>query len=193
MTKQEEIKAVIDFYLALAGIKHPAVKAHSLSVAFLAQAVGEELQKDAYACYVAGALHDVGKVLLPYNLFDGRNITEDEYAQVKEHVEIGYQALQNHFLFTALVVGLHHSLSKNGYGLTWRDFPEVLGTDTIKKILDIATIVSVCDFIDAYSNRTTKIMDGTQGQNLRELLYNKFPNDKIVVDVAVLKSGLKNT
>jgi hypothetical protein len=190
--RKEEIQAVIDFYLTLAGINHPAVKAHSIRVAHLSMAVGEALQKDSYACFVAGALHDVGKLLLPYPLFDGHNITSEEYAQIKEHVSMGYAALKNNYLFTALVVGLHHSMSKNGYGLTWKELPEVLGTDTIKKILDIATIISVCDFADAYSTRTTKIMDGTEGNSLKELLYNKFPNDKVIVDTVLLKCGEKH-
>lgn len=175
-----------NFYFAMAGIKHQQVKEHSERVALIASVTADELEKDSHAAYLAGIFHDIGKVVLPFQLFDGHDITNEEYQQVKEHVEYGYGILGNIMLFTALCAGLHHNVCKGvGYGLTVDMLPKNLSPYTIKKILDISTIISICDFIDAFSTRKTTPKDGSVGKPLIELLYDKFPEDKQTVDKAL--------
>ena len=91
---------------------------------------------DKKAAFFAGLLHDVGKIVLPADLFDGHNISAEEYARVKEHAIAGFRVLMQFHYFTALCAGLHHALYKKGYGLAIDDFPKEWGLETIKKVLE---------------------------------------------------------
>lgn len=185
MNKRRDIQAVIDFYLAIAGMRHAGVKEHSIRVAALAARSAVNLGYDARAAYVSGILHDIGKIALPCQLFDGHNISAEEYSEVKGHVHMGYEALRDKFLFTALVAGFHHSLGKAGYGLTVKDLPENLSVETAKKVLNIAELIAVCDYVDAASTRTTAVKDGSGAETLREALLSKYPNAGLVIDVVL--------
>ena len=175
------------FFLNLCSIRHQNVEGHCERVALSAEAVAKKLSKDAKAAFFAGIFHDVGKLTLPADLFSGREITDEEYTEIKTHAQSAFLALQNQHMFVALCAGLHHAMYCNGYGLKLRDFPKELSPATVKKILEISTIVSICDFIDAYRHRNSAIRDGSNAstQDLKQMLYAKYPDDQIVVDLAL--------
>lgn len=174
-------------FLALSVVNHGQVKGHIERVALLSEAVAMRMQMDKKAAFFAGLLHDVGKIILPADLFDGHNISAEEYAKVKEHALAGFKILSQFHYFTALCAGVHHALYKNGYGLTLNDFPKEWGLETVKKVLDISAIISVCDFIDAFTHRKTEIKDGSDAAapDLRGMLLAKYPNDRLIVDCAL--------
>jgi putative nucleotidyltransferase with HDIG domain len=172
-------------FLHMASVRHPEVRDHCERVALLAEAVAGALQKDTKAAFFAGLLHDLGKILMPAVLFDGHNISAEEYALVKEHAYDGFSALKEMHLFTSLVCGAHHAMYRAGYGVKTEELPKEWGLATIKKVLEISTIVSVCDFVDAFTHRTTSIKDGTAGGDLREMLEKKYPEDLLVVRTAL--------
>lgn len=182
---RQSLQDVINFYLAIATVRHDGVKEHSLRVATLAAKAAVRLKLDARAAYVAGILHDVGKIALPCQLFDGHNITDEEYADVKNHVRLGFEVLKGRYLFTGLVAGFHHALGKSGYGLTIKDFPEDLSLDTVKKILDIAALIAICDYVDAAMTRSTTVKSGSPGDSLREALEAKYPNSILAIDTVL--------
>jgi response regulator RpfG family c-di-GMP phosphodiesterase len=173
--------------LALLQIRHDTVKGHMERVGLLAEFVAKQLKKDAKAAFFAGLLHDVGKLVLPNHLFAGQNISNDEIDLVKTHADASFQALHGFHLFTAYCAGLHHAMYKNGYGLRTENFPTSMQPATIKKILEIATIVSICDFIDAFTHRKTSIRDGSDlvGPSLFEMLNAKYPDDHLVITIAL--------
>lgn len=174
------------FFLELSKVNHESTKNHVENVALLAEATAIKLKKDAKAAFFAGLLHDVGKLILPCNLFDGHNISSEEYALVKHHAQDGFKALMEMHMFTALCAGFHHNLYKAGYGVTIEDLPKKWSPATVKKVLDISTIVSICDFIEAFSSRSTKILDGSdKAPDLKGMLYEKYPNDLQIVDVVL--------
>jgi HD-like signal output (HDOD) protein len=174
-------------FLETSAINHSSVKYHSMGTALLSEDVARIRKKDKKAAFFAGLLHDYGKIFLPKDLFDGHDITDEEYQEVKRHAMIGFWALENRHLFIAMCVGLHHALYDKGYGLTIRDFPNNLGAGTVEKVLKIAAIVSICDFINSFTTRTTKIKDGSDkiSNNLEEMLMEKYPNDLGVVKDAL--------
>jgi len=175
------------FFISLASLNHGKVAGHIERVALLAEAVAARLKMDAKAAFFAGLLHDTGKIILPFSLFDGHNITAEEYAEVKRHAVLGAEALKCDYLFTSFCAGLHHAMYQKGYGLTVRDFPDSLSPATVKKILQIAAIVSICDFIEAFTHRSTVIKDGSSdnGGGLKEMLYQKYPDDIQLIDIAL--------
>jgi putative nucleotidyltransferase with HDIG domain len=163
------------------------VTGHVERVALLAEAVAVRLGMDAKAAFFSGLLHDVGKILLPYRLFEGYDISDEEYAEIKKHAILGSEALRNDYPFTSLCVGLHHAMYDRGYGLTMKDFPEDSSPALVKKILIISTIVSISDFIEAFTHRGSKIKDGSDkaGADLKTMLYAKYPGDALLIDVAL--------
>lgn len=122
------------FFIALAEVNHRSTKDHVEKVALLSEATAIKLRKDAKAAFFAGLLHDVGKLLLPSNLFDGHNITPDEYDTVKKRARDGFKALMKLHIFTALCAGFHHNLYQAGYGVSIEDLPTKWSPATIKKV-----------------------------------------------------------
>lgn len=175
------------FFLSLCGINHPLAREHVERVALLAEIVALRLKKDAKAAFFAGIFHDVGKVAFAHHLFNGRNITNEEYEEIKKHALAGFKILkQSRYLFTASVVGLHHAMYERGYGLSAKDFPRKWSTRTIKKVLEVSTIVAICDDIDATLHRKT-ILKGVieSGLSLQDRLKRKFPDDHMIVTIAL--------
>jgi putative nucleotidyltransferase with HDIG domain len=175
------------FFLALCEINHDSTKDHVERVSLLAENTARILRKDMKAAFFAGLLHDVGKLVLPANLFDGHNVDAKEYDEIKTHAQAGFKALQKFHLFIALCAGFHHNLYKAGYGLKADIFPKEWSPATVKKVLEISMIISICDFVDAYTHRETKIKDGsdTDQPDLKSMLYNKYPDDHQVIDVVL--------
>lgn len=174
-------------FLAIAKVNHSQVKAHSERVALLSEAAAKKMRKDALAAFFAGLLHDFGKILLPGELFDGHNFEDPaEYELVKTHAQGGFIALKEIHLFTALCAGLHHNLYEKGYGASINDIPAKWAARTIKKVLEMSTIISIADFVDAFTTRKTKIKDGSdQGPTLKDMLYSKYKDDKLIVDIVL--------
>ena len=105
----------------------------------------------------------------------------EQHMMVDLCVKCGYcctRAVCAHY-FVAMCAGMHHNMSKNGYGI--KLFPKEWSPATIKKVLDITAIISICDFVDAWKNRNTKYR-GSKGNNLRKILYEKYPEDKEIID-----------
>lgn len=173
--------------LTLSAINHKPVKAHLERVALLSEKTAEMQNKDTKASFFGGLTHDSGKIVQPHTLFDGHNISAEEYKEVKEHAVSGFQILKEYHEFVGLCAGLHHNVYKLGYGITIDDFPKNWSLSTIKKVLEISTIISICDFIDAATHRATKIMDGSnnKSENLEEMLKNKYPNDIQTIEIAL--------
>jgi putative nucleotidyltransferase with HDIG domain len=176
-----------DFAKSIILRSHETVIVHEKKVALLAEAIAEKMLVDSRLAFFAGLMHDAGKLALPSHFFDERTISQEEYSEIKKHAVIGFEMLREDYLFTALCVGLHHAVYDKGYGLTIEDFPEYLPLSVRNNILKIATIVSIADFIEAYSHRVSIIMDGsdmTKG-DLKSILYEKYPKDIQIIDIAL--------
>lgn len=163
---------------------------HCQRVAFLSEMTANELGKDKKAAFFGGLFHDLGKLFVRKELFDGHNITNKEYEEIREHALLGYFSLKDVHLFTALCCGLHHAVGENGYGLNSKNLPRKIKPNTLKKVFEISTIVSVCDFIDAFYTRKTKIKgdSNVKKSSLKNLLLKKFQEDKMVTGAALLQA-----
>ena len=177
--------------LKLFGVNHARVKMHVENVARLSVIVGEEMEKDCNAILYSALLHDLGKLFLPADFFSGRDISMDEYGEVKKHAVMAYQAIGDEHMFVALCASLHHAMYEKGYGLSMADFPEGLQPRTVKKVLEIATIISVCDFIEAFTHRETTPKDGVV-LDLPKALKEKYPDDHLIVEKALEAAAYLN-
>lgn len=175
----------------------PQEHGHCCRVAAISYYAALATGKDEYSAYMAGFMHDLGKHELPDTVFHEGDISPEEYETIKKHAVLGYETLKCSMLFSALCAGLHHRMAKGeGYGICLRDLPEDLTFNTIKKLLDIATIVSIADFVDAYTTRETKILVDESAKPiwamlidryvssypLRELLIDRYPDEASLID-----------
>lgn len=135
----EDLALTIDDSIAFAYLfariidsRSPFTAVHSITVAslgLLLHQLSGGREDDAQPIYLAGLLHDVGKLGVPLELIEkaGR-LTQNEFARVSEHAELSYKTLSSLPTFHRVAVwaAFHHErLDGSGYprGLTARELP----------------------------------------------------------------------
>ena len=73
----------------------------------------------------AGLLHDIGKISIPPEIMEKTGpLTEDEYELIKQHSELGYEAIKNNISIsskTKMGVFMHHeNVNGSGYPVSGR-------------------------------------------------------------------------
>ncbi len=101
--------------------KDPYTCGHSDRVALYAKRIAARLGESNEECeriYMAGLLHDVGKIGVPdFILAKPGALTSEEFAVVKKHPEIGHTILKHLKLLDYVLPGvLHHHEAVNGSG-----------------------------------------------------------------------------
>jgi len=101
--------------------KDPYTCGHSDRVARVAVRLAEELHCDAdtmNTIYLAGLLHDVGKIGVDDTVLrKPSKLSDDEYQHIKQHAEIGHRILQDLAKLEGILpVVLHHHESWDGSG-----------------------------------------------------------------------------
>ncbi len=147
--QSELLEGVVRAFTSAIDAKDPSTCGHSDRVAQITVRLAEEMGCDAKTrktLYLAGLLHDVGKIGIDDSVLrkQGR-LSSEEYEHVKEHVAIGHHILQDlSKLESVLPVVLHHHEAWDGSG-----YPERLSFEAIPLA---ARIVSVADAFDAMSS-----------------------------------------
>ncbi len=132
--------------------KDPYTCGHSERVAMLSRALAQEVGLGAHEVeriYMAGLLHDVGKIGVPESVLQkaGR-LTAEEFDQMKKHPEIGARILHDIKQVADIIPGvLHHHERFDGKG-----YPAKLHGENIPMM---GRIICLADCFDAMtSNRT---------------------------------------
>jgi HD-GYP domain-containing protein (c-di-GMP phosphodiesterase class II) len=124
-------------------------RGHSERVAMLARDLAIAVGLDSMAAervHICGLLHDVGKIGVPEAVLckPGR-LTDDEFALIKKHPEIGHRILTDIPLLGDILPGvLHHHERWDGRG-----YPHGLRADAIPLI---ARLIGLADTFDAMSS-----------------------------------------
>lgn len=132
--------------------KDPYTHGHSRRVSQIALRLAEGLQLPRHRVqqiYLAGLLHDVGKIGVPETILckDGR-LTDEEYEIIKQHPAIGARILQRIRNFQPIIAGvLHHHERIDGRG-----YPDGLAGEEIP--LE-GRIVGLADSLDAMTSHRT--------------------------------------
>lgn len=121
--------------------------AHTLRMAELSRLLGQRAGLDARQCerlLYAAMLHDVGKIGIPDTLlFKPGKLTDDEFAQVKRHSEIGAKIIGDHgadVLRMAREIALTHHERWDGAG-----YPSGLRGQEIPLVGRISALADVFD------------------------------------------------
>ena len=153
--KNNSEKLLLELTQALAttiDAKDKYTSGHSRRVAeyskMLAAALGKD-EREQQEVYLFALLHDIGKIGIPDWIINKQDkLTEEEYAEIKKHPQIGYEILKSITIMPKLKSGVrwhHERIDGNGYpdGLSGEAIPEY------------AKIISVADAYDAMtSNRS---------------------------------------
>lgn len=123
---------------------------HSLNTAILSLILGIELKlrkEDLYPLFFGALMHDIGKAFLPRSVVNKRgNYTEDEMIKIKEHTQLGYDYLKEHYGVNSAskVVALQHHEKYDGTG-----YPLGMSGDHIHRF---SRIVAIADCYDAMTS-----------------------------------------
>lgn len=131
---------------------------HSLRVGIYASAVALEFGHDAKLCLMGGCGHDIGKCAVPHEIIYAPKWGKAEREAMKVHPIIGFDTLEKDFLFSAFVAGMHHQFQDYSYGIGDR-FLDWMNETTRNKIVTCTRLVSVCDYWDALTSRTSISVD----------------------------------
>jgi HD-GYP domain-containing protein (c-di-GMP phosphodiesterase class II) len=148
--QQSELLAdIVRALVSAIDAKDPYTSGHSNRVARFAVRIALEMRcppKVVNTIYMAGLLHDVGKIGIDDNVLrkTGR-LTESEFEHIKQHPELGCKILADlKPLADALPAVLHHHEQWNGRG-----YPHGLAGENIPLI---ARILAVADAYDAMTS-----------------------------------------
>jgi HD-GYP domain-containing protein (c-di-GMP phosphodiesterase class II) len=125
---------------------------HSERVALVSRELAEKAGFGAHFCeriYMAGLLHDVGKIGIPDAVIrKAGKLTDEEFDEVKKHPEIGARILADITQIEDLIPGVrHHHERFDGNGYPWRLAGE--------EIPLMGRVLCLADCFDAMtSNRT---------------------------------------
>lgn len=147
--QSEFVTSVVRAMTSAIDAKDPYTCGHSDRVARLGVRLAKELgmdERDLNLMYMAGLLHDVGKIGIDDSVLrkPGR-LTDEEYEHIKLHPELGYNILAGlKQLEDVLPVVLHHHEQWDGNG-----YPHGLAGESIPLM---ARIAAVADSYDAMSS-----------------------------------------
>ncbi len=129
--------------------KDPYTRGHSERVARVAVCLAKHLgcsEEELNTLYFGGLMHDIGKIGIDDAVLrKPEQLTPDEFEQIKQHPQLGYDILEGvKQLEHLLPVVLHHHENWNGQG-----YPSGLAGETCPKL---ARIAAVADAFDAMSS-----------------------------------------
>lgn len=156
---------------------------HSINVCVLSIALGKKLGFDGISLQelgIGGLLHDIGKMHIPDKILNKPGqFTEEEYAIMKNHPQLGYDYLvkQKNIPREALMCVLQHHERSDGGG-----YPNGLKEWEITKFGKITSIVDTYDAITSdriYSKgsiptKALKMIFGWSGTKFNEILVKFF-------------------
>lgn len=147
--QHESFLGTLSAFSAALDAKDRYTQGHSERVAAVARLIAEAAEFDAETCelvFTAGLVHDIGKIGVPEAVLCGvGRMTDEEFAVLKRHPEIGERILRGVPLLASALPGvLHHHERWDGNG-----YPSRLKGESIPLL---ARILAIADTFDAMSS-----------------------------------------
>ena len=149
--QKQLIREIVEAFSKVIDMKDAYTNGHSSRVAKYTVMLAEELGLDEETIeeyYCIALLHDIGKIGIPPEVLNKNGkLTDEEFAIIKSHSALGYNALKDISILPELATGAgaHHE-RPDGKG-----YPRGLAGDEIPRV---AQIIAVADTFDAmYSDR----------------------------------------
>jgi putative nucleotidyltransferase with HDIG domain len=151
--KHTELQKAIDGIIYAVSLvvesRDPYTAGHQRRVAGLARAIAAEMglsEWQTMGVYIAGLLHDVGKVAVPFEILNKPGkITQNEFSIIKSHPRIGFEILQKiEFPWPVTTAILQHHERIDGSG-----YPSGISGG---KVIVESRILGVADVVEAMSS-----------------------------------------
>ena len=162
---------------------------HSVAVCALMVALARQLgmsAEDTRRAGLAGLLHDVGKMAIPFDILDKPGkLTDEEFAIIKSHPVEGHKMLLEGSGVdeVALDVCLHHHEKMDGRG-----YPKGLSGEQISLF---ARMGAVCDVYDAITSNRPYKSGWDPAESLRKMAeWSKDHFDPIIFQAFVKSLGI---
>lgn len=141
-------------------------ESHSIRVAKYATFIAKELNMDKNEVediWVAGVLHDIGKIGISDSILNKKDrLTDEEYQLVKQHPMIAYKIISNIGLDQSIMKAVkHHHERYDGKG-----YPDGLNGEDIDLM---ASIISVADAFDAITSERSYKLPKSLQEGIEEL------------------------
>lgn len=145
-------------------------KNHSQNVAEIASKIAKNMGLDEEyieKIYLAGVVHDIGKVLIPTEILNKKGLlTNEEFELIKKHPYWGYETLQSSSELNDIAkFVLHHHERWDGKG-----YPTGIAQDDIPLA---SQILSVADSWDAMISDRSYRMAMSEEKAIKELIKNR--------------------
>jgi HD-GYP domain-containing protein (c-di-GMP phosphodiesterase class II) len=158
--------ATVGALTATIDAKDPYTRGHSERVAHLTEQIALAMghtQEQAARAHIAGMVHDIGKIGVPDAVLckNGR-LTDEEFAAIKRHPEIGHRILKDIEPLADILPGvLHHHERWDGRG-----YPHGLAGEDIALV---ARMIGLADAFDAMSSNRSYRAGMSRDHVIREL------------------------
>lgn len=182
----------IQAFAATIDAKDAYTKNHSYRVARYAVAVAKELgwkEKDIEGIYVAGLLHDIGKIIIDSKVLNkGEGLSLTEMSEIKRHPQISYDILSKiRFPWKDLVYFVrHHHERVDGKG-----YPDSLTGTDLSEGMKILALVDAFDAmtIDRPYRKKLPLLEAIK--EVKKCLGTQFDGKISNIFFKVLKKELK--
>ena len=171
--------------------KHPPSYHHSLRVALRARAIACHQHFDERALLFAGALHDIGKALVPLRVLEKTDEwTALDQRIMQRHVLDGYRLLRDRFDFSGEVMLWHHRFQVRGYPKRLPPPLHRYSTATRVLIMEYGRLLALADVYDALhrSNSRSK-HGGLSAEEIKEKMLEYNPDRRPLIH-ALYASGV---
>lgn len=166
LAKEKLSQEVLMAFSKAVDAKDHYTNGHSLRVAKYAKEISRRMgksEKEQEEIYELGLLHDIGKIGIPEYIINKKGkLTEEEFAEIKNHTVIGWDILKTITEIPKLSTGAkwhHERYDGKGYpdGLSGEDIPEE------------ARIICLADSYDAMTSKRSYSTPKSQEEVLKEI------------------------
>lgn len=172
-------KISITSYLTILKEKDLPTYEHCIRVGLLGGKIAKHLNLDPKAMFFAGALHDIGKILIePEVLKKTSGFDEEDARKMQKHPEYSYSLLHGVHEFSAEIAVRHHMYQENSYPAEL-PAPKIPFSDKTKALIEAyARLLAILDSYDAITTRHNDRF-GTEKlakRRIKEILLQKNPD-----------------
>ncbi len=157
---------------------------HSVRVGLLGVKVARHMHLDPKVFLFAGALHDIGKIMIdPEVLKKTGSFSDSDMEEMRKHPEYTYNLLHGVHDFSAEVALRHHKFQEEGYPET---LPRPPFSPNTRVMIDyFARLLSLVDFYDAITSRMNEKFGAGKGlsrEEVKSIVLMKNPDQRYLIE-----------
>jgi len=192
----EELRVIyhdtIQAFVAAIDAKDPYTKNHSYRVARYVVAIAKELgwsENDIEGIYMAGLLHDVGKIVISDSILKtDRRLSAEEIEEMKKHPELSYKILSKiKFPWKDVV----HTVRHHHERLDGRGYPDAVNSESLSESVRMLTLADSFDAMTTNRPYRGKMKLKMAIEELKRCINTQFDSNIMSAFCRVLEKEIK--